>query len=438
MPTLIHAEDGQTFLNPDAEQVKLFHLAAAPFGGADGTLAPGETKEFTFTVPPEEESLGDMLIGEFMALFGPNTVRNISVDFLNIQSDRLFQNAPVFNTLIFGDAFLNCELPCCFLVQATNSLTMRVTNGEAIPVEIKITARGKRFLPRDDEFRARMLMYWNTIPSYPYFLTLDEQEVEVPAGATVTATMTVQGTGDFEVKQPRCEILGVGGGAAPGLGTILLQVADGVGRNWESDPMPMDSFVATPTLEVAGFPGGLYRAAQACHGPQPTQLFKRNSIIRHTFTNTSGDDALIRLTYAGCFHQVPECPPGRSMDRLRSLEPTIGPFLIPQRDYCPPQEEYYPDYGYPQPYPEYAQAPEAMAPPAQFPQPQQPRQFSYAPTEQSTHWAQGGGMVTGNPQQTGYRPTLGGLGQNGQGAQNRRIPPGMYYDAVMRQWRRVR
>jgi hypothetical protein len=50
-------------------------------------------------------------------------------------------------------------------------------------------------------------------------------------------------------------------------------------------------------------------------------------------------------------------------------------------------------------------------------------------------------MVTGNPQQTGYRPTLGGMGQYYPNQPQRpvpRVPPGMYYDTIARQWRRVR
>ena len=430
IPTLIHGSDGQVYLNPDAEQIKRFHLGAAPFGGVPGTIAPGQTQEFQLTVPAEEDSLGDLLVNELMALFNPPTARNISVSFFNQQTDRLFQNAPIFNTLVMGDAFLNCCLPCCFLIQATNSLTISVTNGEAVPVEVRIVARGKRFLPKDDEFRARMLMYWNMIPTYPYFLTLDQQEIVVPSLRTATATMTVQGTGDFEIKWPRCEILGVGGNPAPPIGSIFLSVADGVGREWQSDPMPMDSFVATPTLAVAGMPGGLFRAAAACHCPPFSQLFKRNTIVRHTFQNTSAQDARIRLTYAGCFHKVSECPPGRGIDRIRSLEPTIGPLLIPQRDYCPPREEYMPSSGYPEPYSEPAPTPAYMGPP-EAAQPQMP--VGFAPTQQNTLWAQGGGRVIAMPRESGYRPTLGGLGQRGQ-----KYPPGWYYDTIARQWRRVR
>lgn len=472
IPTLIRGSDGRVYLNPDAEQVKRFHLAATPFGGADGTLGPGETREFTLTVPAEEESLGDMLINELMAVFDPPSARNISVEILNIQTDRLFQNAPIFNTLIFGDAFLNCCLPCCFMVQATNSVTMRVTNGEAVDVEVKIAARGKRFLPKDEEFRAAMLMYWNTIPSYPYYLTLDEGEVIVPAGDTVTATMTVQGTGDFEVKYPRCEILGVGGGAAPDIGDILLSVAEGIGRAWQSDPMPMDVFVATPTLEVAGFPGGLFRAAAACHCPPFSQLFKRNTLVRHTFENTGVSDARIRLTYAGCFHQVGECHPGRSMDRIRSLEPTIGPMLIPQGDYCPPREE---QQAYPEPYPEQYQDYPYPAPapaPAPAPGPQyQPRAGMMqigvpggamtvvpgGPLSYASKYYTPGPSGMAHPGDTaaahGYDPTqpyrpvspgawpMGGVGQRQAPRQAPRpapvIPPGWYYDRFAGQWRKV-
>jgi hypothetical protein len=463
IPTLIKSENGQTYLNPDAEQIKRFHLAADPFGGAEGTLAPGETKIFTFTPPAEDESLGDMLVNELMALFSPASTRNITVSFLNIQTDRVFQNAPIYNTLIFGDAFLNCCLPCCFLVQATNSVNMQVTNNDTVDVEVKIVARGKRFLPRSDEFRAQMLSYWNQIPTYPYYLTLDDQEVVVPSLTTVTATMKVIGTGDFEVKWPRCEILGVGGGAAPPIGSIDLAVADGIGREWQSQPMPMDAFVATPTLAVSGFPGGLFRAAAACHCPPFSQLFKRNTIVRHTFTNNSALDARVRLTYAGCFHAVPECPPGRSMDRIRSLEPTIGPMLLPQSDYCPPQEEHYEEPGYPEPYSMPAPAPAAMAPPTQAPAPAGGGMMFAAGSGGASavvpggplsymskyYKAGGGGMATAASGAHGYSTTqpfkpasAGGAwpmgGMQGQGRTAPVVPPGMYYDTIMRVWRRVR
>jgi hypothetical protein len=335
IPPLIRGVSGNIHLNPDYEMVKRFHLAAEPVAG---TVPAGGSQDFVLTVPAEDASLGDLLVNELMLLTSPNTATDIAVEFTNIQTSRFFQNAPVFNTLVFGNAQLNCCLPCCFLIQATNSTIVRVRNDEAVPVDITIVARGKRFLPKSDELRARMLMYWNQIPSYPYFLTLDDEEVSALAvGASIDVVMTVPGHGDFEVRWARCEVQG--GATAE---DIDVTVAEGIGREWQNVPMSLGAFIATPTISVAGFPGGLYRAASACHCPPFSQLFKRNTRVRHRFTNNGAGPADIRLTYAGCFHAVDECPPGRSMDRIRSLEPSIGPILIAEQDYCPPQsgEEY--------------------------------------------------------------------------------------------------
>jgi hypothetical protein len=463
IPPLIRGSDGRMYINPDYQMVKRFTVRAEPFGGSDGTLAPGEAKDFAITVPAEEEDLGDLLINELLGLFGPDTARNLTIEILSTQTTRTFQNAPIFNTLLLGNAHLNCCLPCCTLVQATNSLLLRVTNNESIPVEVKIAARGKRFLPKSDELRARMLMYWNSIPSIPYYLTLDDQEVTVPAGETVTATMTVQGTGDFEAKWARCEVLPAGVGA-PDVNDIDVQLTTQVGRQMQSGALPLGAFVATPTLDVAGFPGDLYRAASACHCPPLPQLLKRNTKLRVTFTNTGGDDAIVRLTFAGCFHFVGECPPGRSMDRIRSLEPSIGPLLIPQRDYCPPAPP-------PPPEPTYAPAPLPQAPAPAYQAPPPPAPARSGPMYAAV--AGGAAAVTpGGPLSymfKYYQPGPGGMAvpkgsaaaahgydnfpmpnrgafsgmgnmppqQQGAGSQYQLQPGQLYWDPVARVWRRA-
>ena len=360
IPPLIRGTDGRMHINPDFEMVKIFAVRAEPFGAL---LAAGASQTFSITVPAEDEDLGDLLISEFRSVFNPAGTRDLTIEILSNQTNRTFQNAPIFNTLLMGDAFLNCCLPCCTLVQATNSLLIRVTNTGGSPTQIRITAHGKRFLPKSEELRSRMLKYWNSIPSYPYFLTLDDQQVRVNSGTTVTALMTVQGNGDFEVKWPRCEVVAAAAGT-PVPDDILTTITEQIGRQQQSGPLPLGAFVATPTLVVAGFPGNLYRAAAACHCPPFSQLLKRNTRLRCTFQNTGSFDAFVRLTFAGCFHEVGECPPGRSMDRIRSLEPTIGPLLIPQRDYCPPAEPL-PDY-----YDE--EIPEPWTPPAPVPPPPVP------------------------------------------------------------------
>lgn len=335
IPPLIRGTDGKAHINPDFEMVQSFQVRAEPF---NAVIPAGGTQVFAITPPAEGQGSGDFLINEFRGLFSPAGARDLTVEFLNYQNEAFTQNAPVFNTLILGNSHLNCCLPCCMLVQAENTLQVQVTNNEAVPVTVGITAVGTRFVPSSEEIRQAMLAYWNTIPSYAYFLTLDDLEVRVASGAgPVTAFMTVQGSGDFQPMWPRTEVR-PDGGAAPDPDTIFVTIADGVGRNFFSAPLPLGSFVAAPTLTVAGFPGNLYRAASACHCPPPTQLLKRNNRIRFTFDNQGPDDAIVRFTYAGCFHRVDECPPGRSIDRIRSLEPTIGPLQIPQGDYCPPSE----------------------------------------------------------------------------------------------------
>jgi hypothetical protein len=450
IPPLIRGSDGKMYLNPDFNMVKKFTVRAEPFGLQ---LQPGQAHDFAITVPAEEDDLGDMLINELLALYNPDNARNMKIEILSTQTSRTFQNAPIFTTLMMGNAHLSCCMPCCTLVQATNSLLLRVTNEENVPVEVRIAARGKRFLPKSEELRARMLMYWNSIPSYPFWLTLDEEEVVVPGLGSIDATMTVQGTGDFEMKWARCEVLPSGGGS-PQPDDILCTLTEQVGRALQSDALPLGSFVATPTLQVSGFPGGLFRAASACHCPPVSQLLKRNTKLRVNFQNTGSDDAIVRLTFAGCFHQVPECPPGRSLDRIRSLEPTIGPLLIPQRDYCPPTPTATAPPMPQAPAPTYrpAPAPAAPAPRYQAPQPQSGGMLQvrtagggvYSPQTAGMEYlskyyqrAPGGGVTAPNAAAHGYvgvhaqRMGLSGMGQV-------QLQPGQwYYDPVAGAWRQV-
>lgn len=386
IPPLIRGGDGQLYINPDFDYVKRFYLVADEQGGLVG---PGESRDFAFTVPAEENHLGDLLISELRASFqgvGGTPVRGIFTEILSLQSDRLYQNAPVVNDLMWGDGFLNCCIPCCFLLQATNTAILRVTNTEAVDVACTFTAVGKRFLPYHyPELRSRYLAYWNQIPCTPYWLTLDRQQVDVAPGATETVEMTVPGGGDFEAMWPRASVI-TGAGTDPDR-DIFITVAEGVGRRWENQPMPL-GLQAAISRQVAGMPNeGLYAASQACPCPQPTQLYKRNTRVRVTFENRGADPATIRYTIAGCMHYVSECPPGRSLDRIRSLEPTVGPFLS-QQERCPPYQQMQPIPGQGfQPLPGHA-APRPM--PSAAPSPGTGGGMLQVPLP-------GGGMMTAQP-----------------------------------------
>lgn len=343
VPTLIRGSDGRFHMNPDFEMTKRFHLAAEPYGQS---VAAGATQTFTLTVPPEENHLGDFLVNELL-MYETSASQDLAVRIFSNEQTREFMNAPVYNDMIFGNATLNCCLPCCFLVQAGNTFTIEVTNNDSSAVTVNMVARGRRFLPKDDYLRVRMLEYWNSLPSSPYFLTLDDQQVlQLAAGASTTVYMTVPGQGDFEAMWARCELVDNG---ATTYNDIAVTITEGVGRDLTSRPLALGAFVATPTLSVTGFPNNRINPAQMCHCQPFSHLFKRASKIRHTFTNNGAAAATIRMTYAGCMHWVDECLPGRSISRARSLEPTIGPLLVQSGTMCPPVQMpagYGPDYGY--------------------------------------------------------------------------------------------
>jgi len=353
IPTLIPGSDGRLYINPDFDYVKEYHVAASPFPGSSGygvtpILGPGEQKDFIITVPAEENHLGDQLISELRAQFIPvgapgTPVRSVFTEILSYQNDRLFQNAPIESSLLYTDGSLGCCLPCCMLLQANNSMSLRVSNNEAFSVECRIISFGKRFLPYHyPELRERYLAFWNQIPITPYYLGLDQGPLTLAPGATVTALMTVPGGGDFESMWPRASVVTTAG-TDPET-DIMISVAEGIGRTWETQPLPL-GLETTITRIVPGFPNnGLWRASQQCPCPRPTMLFKRNTRMRVIFTNNGADPATISYAHAGCMHYVSECPPGNSLDRIRSLEPTIGPMLIGS-DRCPPFKQMVPVPG---------------------------------------------------------------------------------------------
>jgi hypothetical protein len=424
IPPVIRGRDGQLHLNPDSTMIKRFHIAAEPFGA---TVPVGETREFVITPPAEGSSFGDFLITDlFLSVRQPGLL----FELLLLPANRTLQNAPVDGSIVFGNAYLGCPLPCCILLQATNSLIVRATNvgTAAAAANVSITARGARFLPQDEGLRQRMLDYWNRVPSYPYFLTLDESVVEVPGGETVTADMKVQGDGDFEVKYARCSVTGVT------TDDLLVSVSEGVGRKWESEPLPLATLVAAREQPLNT---NVFRPANLCHCPGVPQMFKRNQVIRHTFTNLSVSTAQVRVTYAGCFHAVNECPPARSMDMIRSLEPTIGPMRISESAYCGP-EGYAPEAAaYPEPAPALPapQPPAPVAPPSAATPPARQR-FLNMPIGQSARTIVPGGPMSYMLKYYERDPVTGQLRRKPQGLSG--LQPGQsYYDPIAREWRRA-
>jgi hypothetical protein len=334
IPVTIETPEGRS-MNPLADAVRIYDLALEPF---PLVLTADQTTDASLVNQAEENHLGDMVVSHMYS--SSDTGGRFSVFMTSQQTARLFMNAPVLDRLVFPTRQLANKLPCCYLIQATNFVQMRIRNLEAAPQNVSITAFGRRLLPYQyPELRPQFLSYWNSVKTTPFWLTIDRiQEgataapgsgVVIAPGATATVFMTVPGAGDFQIKDRRCVVDGVNPNA------ILIFATEGIGRAMSSRPLPLGDFVAQPNTAVAGLQGGEFRAASGSHSDFYWQLLKRNSRIRITLENTGGAPATVFLAFVGCMQYYEECAPGRSLERALSLEPTVGPMLI-DAPRCPP------------------------------------------------------------------------------------------------------
>jgi hypothetical protein len=324
-------------INPTYDYLRKWDLALEPF--AD-TLAVGATLEFTMFNEAEENTLGDFVVSQLHAAPSPVPAR-FAVTIRSQQNDRVMMNAPVLDRFVFTNTQLCRNLPCCFLIEAGNFVQFRIQNLEAVPILPRVMARGRRILPyQSPEMREQLLGYWNRQKSTPYWLVPDRVQaatgvalvagsgVTVPVGGTATCFCTVP-EGDIDWRELRALVDGVDADS------ILFQSFDGVGRSHQSRPMPLGSLCAAINTTVAGFQGGEFKAASAGRCQQYGQFLKRNSRIRVTLTNNGAAPATVFFAFEGCAQYYNECPPGRSLDRELSLEPTVGPMLV-TAPRCPP------------------------------------------------------------------------------------------------------
>lgn len=325
VPPLVHWADGTTCLNPDYNALSIFSiqgLAPDPTfpdrsNIPNPTIPVGGQTTFRITVDREENGLGHLLLRElFMQAAGGNGVADLTVTIRNPQADLSYTNGPVPALNVFGTAFLGSCMPCPSLIYPNQSLLVTVFNTGAAPVQVEILARGRRFMPYHDlRLAQEMEHYWSWTRSIPYFLGFD-QEVTVPAGGTAQGQMSLPGAGYFEMAHRMVQVVPAGGGTTPY--DLEVLVTDGrIGTRFMDGPVNLAAHWAAPTLAVAGFPGGLFRAVQAEHCPPTEQLIRGNTRLIHDFTNNGADDAIVRLTYSGCFHFVDACPPKKDLDLMR-------------------------------------------------------------------------------------------------------------------------
>lgn len=328
VPPLVHWEDGSTCINPDFDHVWRFHrsaIAKDPTGPLAQGLVPvvtipaGGNVDFQLTADREENGMGHFLINELFMLTDPTDANNLSILIKDQQSDRVYMANPVFRPLLFSTTFLSACLTCPIMLFPNQTLIIRVNNLEAFPVTVRINVRGKRFMPYHDwKLVQEMENCWSHMVSNPFWLTLDDTQITIPAGGRVRSQMSVPG-GWFFYNQPRSMVT-VAGDLVVG-SDIFVEVTDGrIGKRLMDGPIALGSHYATPTLTVPGFPGNTYSAATAMHCPPQSMFFRPTTRLIHDFFNAGPAEAIVRLTYEGCITFADKCPPHLDVERERRID----------------------------------------------------------------------------------------------------------------------
>jgi hypothetical protein len=331
VPPLVHLEGGLTCINPDYEALHRFALSAVGRDSAfpdrslvpNPTVAPGGRVDLQLTVEREENGMGHFLINELLMFTDPAPgIDGLLVEMKTLQGDRTFTNAPVPALNIFGNAHLNCCLPCPLMLYPNQTLVISVINRTipAVDVRVRVVARGRRFMPYHNMPLVEELeRCWAMQRTSPYWLQIDGEfgEARITGSGQTQAQMSIPGGGFFEMIWPRVQIVPDVPGLV-GADDIDVEVTDGrVGRRSMDGPISLGGHYAVETKGVAGFMDGRFRSASACHCPPPTQLYRGNTRLIHDFSNRSATGAIIRLTYAGCMHYADRCPPQADLDLVR-------------------------------------------------------------------------------------------------------------------------
>ncbi len=328
IPPLANFDDGTTCINPDFDAVHTLEVQGVgvdPSGFPDRlvpdiTIAAGGQGTLRITVEREENGLGHLLIKDLVIQRSVAGARALLVDIKAEQVNRVYTNRPVSSDHLFNTSHLSCCFPCPVLLYPNQSLILTFQNDEAVPITVRTAARGRRFMPYMNlPLVQEMERCWSNTGSTPFWLTFD-QDVVVPGAVagvpgSLRSQMTVPGGGSFEWLRSLVTV------TSPGAATVFdltVDVTEGrVGRRYMTGPVNLGAHWATPTLLVAGFPEGMFVAADACHCPPPPQFVRGNTRLIHDFTNSSPDPATVRMTYVGCMHYLDRCPPAQDLDLVR-------------------------------------------------------------------------------------------------------------------------
>jgi hypothetical protein len=283
----------------------------------------------------------------------------------------MYMNAAVANNLVFGTSFLPFGLFETIFLPATTSLAAQVTDLSGAANDIRLVMSGRRFTGQCGP-KAALQGPFMSRRTHVYWLTFDTgPDVVLPAaaaGTVTTATMTVPYGADFEAW------LIMDDSTVTAEDAVSVRILEGTsGRILMDRPLSLRQFVASPTLAVAGFPGGTARASGFPFAWTFTHLFQRSTQVQIEFTNNTALAQTIRLAFHGRLVYYGDCPDsGMDLNQRRLLQQPYMPMPAPPGYLpCSPAG----------PPPGYAQNPTMnMAPPMQpYAQPPQQAQAPLVP-----------------------------------------------------------
>jgi hypothetical protein len=296
IPPLVHWEDGSTCINPDFDAVRRYHLVgkARPPGGGGLTdsvaLAPGDTTEFTFTVEREENGMGHFQIEELLIEQPTRNQGLLRVEIVNQQTNQNYTNGHVLSHAVFGDSSLGHRLPYPILMWPNQVLVIRVTSREGAATTVRLTARGRRFMPyHNPALVQEMEQCWAKVRSAPAWLGFDNGPVVVPIGGSAQGQVTVPG-GWFELQRVLASETDADGGLADLLldgANITVSVIEGrVGNSFMTRAIPLQHYAAQPLPA----PGDevLFTSSALTHSAGPSQFIPPNTRLVHEIFHNDG------------------------------------------------------------------------------------------------------------------------------------------------------
>lgn len=311
---------GQVFVNPRKLTAKWFWLSSLSSSlGLPVTIPASGQADMTIMSPLEDQGSGDFEVVKLMS----DSEGDFSARLTNTLTNRnLTNNTFIPKNCMFGTSQLPAVLFETLFLMATVPMAVRLQDLSAADNDTTIVCAGRRFMgcgPR--ESLVQPFMSRNTTP---FWVTFDQQEattggVTVDANSTQEFTMTIPSAGDFE-----CWL--VMDDSATAYDVRILEGRSA--RSLMDAALAAKTFVASPTVTVAGFPGNTVRAVSFPFALTFTHLFKRNTQITFQLTNATGAPITVKLVLHGRLIYYNECP-GDAVTYQPSLDPAIMPMPAP-------------------------------------------------------------------------------------------------------------